>query len=252
MGASNLVDTQDESASFYENSAGEGKDSFGDSTGVNDEETDNKAGDNIDTENDKNETTDDSDGPKINDVKPTDTGENSIEENSQAIFVNRNNKDDQKKGMGSVRNLAAVGVGGIVLGGAGGAGTVKLIDSSGEKAQEQTYPTPKPNNNPVNNPDNPGSGEGNENKGYEKGLLDIYKEHLGITISLTIIVALFAYVVIRLIIILIYAAVKKGTDTTVKPWFDLCDDEGLGDLTYSAKVSSGLLAIFTFTTLKID
>ena len=76
MGASNLVDTQDESASFYENSAGEGKDSFGDSTGVNDEETDNKAGDNIDTENDKNETTDDSDGPKINDVKPTDTGEN--------------------------------------------------------------------------------------------------------------------------------------------------------------------------------
>ena len=63
---------------------------------------------------------------------------------------------------------------------------------------------------------------------------------------------MFAYVVIRLIIILIYAAVKKGTDTTVKPWFDLCDDEGLGDLTYSAKVSSGLLAIFTFTTLKID
>ena len=249
VGASNLADTQDESANIYENSAGKGKDSFGNSTGVNDEDAGNKPGDNIDTENDKDKTTDDSDGPNINDVKPTDTGENSIEENSQAFFVNKDNKDDQKKGMGSVRNLAAVGVGGIALGGAGGAGTVKLIDSSGEKAQEQTDPTPKPDI-PVNNPDNPGSGEGNKNKGYEKGLLDIYKEYLGITIPLTIIVALFAYIFIRLIIILIYAT-KKANESNIYTWFGKGENDGssrleIGHFSYWYKVSEGVIAIATF------
>ena len=252
--SSNLFNEPDESSDFHEDSAGEGKDSFGNSTDANDEETDNNPGDNISTENDKNKTTDNSNGPNMNEEKPTDTAENSVEGNGQVVFVNKGNKGEQKNGMGSMRDLATVGVGGVVLGGAGGAGTVKLIDSSGGKAQEKTGPTPSPNNS-VNNSGTPGSVTENENKGYEKDLLDIYKEHLGITIPLTIIVALFAYFVIRLIIILVYAA-KKANDIDVKTWFGKGKNHGRnkkenGYYSYLQKVSDGIIAIATFGSLEL-
>ena len=252
--SSNLFNEPDESSDFHEDSAGEGKDSFGNSTDANDEETDNNPGDNISTENDKNKTTDNSNGPNMNEEKPTDTAENSVEGNGQVFFVNKGNKGEQKDGMGSMRDLVMAGTGAL-LGGAGGAGTVKLIDSSGGKAQEKTGPIPN-SNNPVNNPDNPGSGTEKENKGYEKDLLDIYKEHLRITIPLTIIVALFAYFVIRLIIILIYAAVKKADETDVKAWFGKGKNYGRVKLKYDCysyleKVSDGIVAIATFGSLKL-
>ncbi len=140
---------------------------------------------------------------------------------------------------------------GILLGGTSGAMVVKSIDSPGGKAQERTDSTLSPNVH-VNNPGNPGSGAENKNKVYEKDLF--YKEYLGITIPLTIIVAIFVYIVIRLIIILIYAAVEKGARaTTVKPLFVPCEDVGSRNAYYYlSKVGDGLIVTFTLTTLKTE
>ena len=218
----------------------------------------------IDAEDEGNKVTDGSETSKEIQQGVT---EAKISENDGSVFVGRKNLGEKRGGPLTAKELAAMsGAGGVLLGVGGGVGAVKLFGTSAKKGSI-THP-PGENgseegdnsSNPINkSTDNPDKAETIGNKGdakpkCEKNFLDFYKTHLGASIPLTIMFAYIAYLVIRIIIVLIYAGVKTGhAEIVVRPFFGLTK-KSLGSLfvhDYAGKVRDGIIAVLTFGKFRI-